>query len=128
MGHGRQSTQRDSNPHIRHGKAVGCRLHHGCLLRRRVVKEPASRPPVGPERVELSPPRLKVACAADYATVPFRVSVAFVAVQACHRVGPLLRVEPVGREALESSSAVFQTAANPSQLPTQKEKARHPES
>ena len=30
-----------------------------------------------------------------------------------------------GQEALESSSAVFQTAANPSQLPTRNKKARH---
>ena len=34
------------------------------------------------------------------------------------------RAAKVGREALESSSAVLQTAAKPSQLPTQRKKAR----
>ncbi len=33
-----QSAQRESNPHIRHGKAVGSPLHHGRLLRCKLSK------------------------------------------------------------------------------------------
>ena len=34
------SAQRESNPHVRHGKAVGCRYIMGTHRRRRIVKEP----------------------------------------------------------------------------------------
>ncbi len=34
-----QSAQRESNPHFRHGKAVGCRYIMGTKSRRRIVKE-----------------------------------------------------------------------------------------
>src|SRR4051795_1974744 len=33
------SAQRESNPHIRHGKAVGCRYIMGTKIRRRIVKD-----------------------------------------------------------------------------------------
>jgi hypothetical protein len=39
VGLDRQSTQRESNPHVRHGEAVGYRLHHGCCVSDRIVKE-----------------------------------------------------------------------------------------
>ena len=69
-----ESAQWESNPHIRHGKAVGCRYIMGaCLV------------------IEL--PKIKVFWG---------------------RYG-----RKVGWEALESSSAVLQTAARPSQLPAQ---------
>src|SRR3954454_23632951 len=35
----RPSAQRESNPHFRHGKAVGCRYIMGTSSRRRIVKE-----------------------------------------------------------------------------------------
>ena len=36
------SAQRESNPHFRHGKAVGCRYIMGTALRSRIVKETES--------------------------------------------------------------------------------------
>jgi hypothetical protein len=38
----RQSAQRESNPHVRHGKAVGCRYIMGTIQRVRIVKETES--------------------------------------------------------------------------------------
>ena len=83
------SAQRELNPHIRHGKAVGCRYIMGTSSRRRIVKESegtgrGSKPRdritgavslplddrctrtirVGPEGPEPSPARLRAGCAA----------------------------------------------------------------
>ena len=63
---------------------------------------------VGPEGLEPSPRWLRARHAAANTWIPRHT------------------VQTVGREALESSSAVLQTAANPSQLPAQKKKAGHP--
>lgn len=53
---------------------------------------------------------------------PTRLKDVYAAVTPQPRTGWAVQV---GREALESSSAVLQTAARPSQLPAQKKKARH---
>src|SRR5437899_2466158 len=71
--------------------------------------------------------RLKVWSAADYATTPRKmlsIVASFQAHEGCPQKNfsvPSLR-RAVGREALESSSAVLQTAANPSQLPAQQKR------
>ena len=89
----RQSAQRESNPHVRHGKAVGCRYIMGTLAdaglskrtEHRVGLEPTSphygcgvlaagRPVpcrVGPEGLEPSPARLRAGCAAANTWDPF---------------------------------------------------------
>lgn len=78
-----ESAQWESNPHIRHGKAVGCRYIMGACL----VSEL---------------PKIKEFWEAD------------------ETLASSARAKPkVGWEALESSSAVLQTAARPSQLPAQ---------
>ncbi len=88
-----RSTQRESNPHIRHGKAVGCRYIMGTTCRHRIVKESESTGwdsnprrritgavsspldhqcvfRVGPEGFEPSPARLRAGCAAVNTWVP----------------------------------------------------------
>lgn len=94
-----QSAQWESNPHFRHGKAVGCRyimgakLHHNQIVKDHgCTRHPKSTTTNAARRCP------KVRHAASYTTTP-RSSLS------------------VGREALESSSAVLQTAARPSQLP-----------
>jgi hypothetical protein len=37
--HPARSAQRESNPHVRLGKAIGCRYIMGTAFRRRIVKE-----------------------------------------------------------------------------------------
>ena len=105
-----QSARRESNPGPAPYKRAALPLSYG---------------PVGSLGLEPTPPRLKGVYAAITPRPRTEGARAFVPVEVCHRVAPRLR-GPVGREALESSSAGFQAAASPSQLPTQKEKARHP--
>ncbi len=90
------SAQRESNPHVRHGEAVGYRYIMGTLHRHRIVKESerehrvgleptsphygcgilAAGPPVHfhcvmePEGLEPSPARLRAGCAAANTWVP----------------------------------------------------------
>jgi hypothetical protein len=91
------SAQRESNPHVRHGKAVGCRYIMGTVTVPRIVKEP--RAPggtrthvaalrvrclrrwttsacigVGPEGLEPSPNRLRAGRSAARTSVPIGVA------------------------------------------------------
>ena len=88
-----ESAQRESNPHVRHGKAVGCRYIMGTFTVPRIVKEPRApggtrthvaalrvRSPrrwttsacigVGPEGLEPSPNRLRAGRSAARTSVP----------------------------------------------------------
>ena len=91
-----------------------------------------SRVQLGPEGLEPSPRWLRARYAAANTWIPFGPE--GVEPSSGPYKEPALAVElraigaggatSVGREALESSSAAFQTAARPSQLPTQTKKAR----
>ena len=78
--------------------------------------------PVGSVGVEPTPQRLKDVYAAITPRPRACEDATFEAKQPSHDSSPIARsrsFRAVGREALESSSAVLQTAANPSQLPAQ---------
>jgi hypothetical protein len=91
------SAQRESNPHVRHGKAVGYRYIMGTITVPRIVKEPRApggtrthvaalrvRYPrrwttsacigVGPEGLEPSPNRLRAGRSAARTSVPKRIA------------------------------------------------------
>ena len=117
-----QSAQRESNPHIRHGEAVGYRYimgtfadpelsnnrghrvgleptspHYGCALPRRWTTSAFSQS-VGPEGLEPSPTWLRARHAAANTLIPFRFSLLLRAQSARRESNP--RPGPYKRPAL----------------------------
>lgn len=84
-----KSTQRELNPHLRHGKAMRFRYAMSAGISGRIVKEqfqtvrtessdasfesalPVGMAEVGPDGLEPSPARLRAGCAASNTLIPF---------------------------------------------------------